>query len=287
MDPQHHGTIEEKTGWSETPGAARCRPSLRHGASSQAGMPSLALRLLSVVVALAGWSLLTDALPEDIFPGPLAAGGALLENILSGAVFHHLGITLLRVLGGLAVAMLLGAPLGILMGLSRAAEKTLDIWVMIALAVPSLCYGLVCFIVLGLNEWAAIVAIGLTGAPSITVNIWEGVKNIDVRLLQMARAFRAGRWLVLHRVVLPQVLPYLMASLRFGLGIIWKIAVLVELLGRPDGVGFQLYYWYQLADMRQVLAWTLLFTLVMLFVELVLFKAAERRLFAWRPQVAS
>jgi NitT/TauT family transport system permease protein len=247
----------------------------------------LALRLFSVVCALAAWIALSRTLPDDLFPGPLAASTALLENIASGSVFKHLGITMLRVAGGLLIAMLIGAPLGILMGLSRLAEKTLDIWVMIALAVPSLCYGLVCFIVLGLNEWAAVVAIGLTGAPSITVNIWEGVKNIDARLLQMAQAFRASRWLVLYRVVLPQVLPYVMASLRFGLGVIWKIAVLIELLGRPDGVGFQLYYWYQLADMRQVLAWTLLFTLVMLFIELVLFKVLERRLFAWRPTVAT
>ena len=62
-------------------------------------------------------------------------------------------------------------------------------------------------------------------------------------------------------------------------------AVLVELLGRPDGVGFELFYWYQLGNMQQVLAWTLLFTLVMLFIELVILQNLERRMFAWRPEV--
>ena len=86
-------------------------------------------------------------------------------------------------------------------------------------------------------------------------------------------------------MLLPQVMPYVMASLRMGLGIVWKIAVLVELIGRPSGVGFKLFYWYQLADMAQVLAWTLLFTLVMLAIELGILKQLEQRLFGWRPRV--
>ena len=80
-------------------------------------------------------------------------------------------------------------------------------------------------------------------------------------------------------------MPYIMASVRMGLGIVWKIAVLVELIGRPNGVGFKLFYWYQLADMAQVLAWTLLFTLVMLVIELGILKQIEHRLFGWRPRV--
>ena len=90
---------------------------------------------------------------------------------------------------------------------------------------------------------------------------------------------------ILARVLLPQVMPYIMASVRMGLGIVWKIAVLVELIGRPNGVGFKLFYWYQLADMAQVLAWTLLFTLVMLVIELGILKQIEHRLFGWRPRV--
>lgn len=244
------------------------------------------LRVLSVAGAFALWSLLSIALPVGSFPGPIAASTALIGDVLSGDVFKHLSFTLLRVFGGLTLAMAVAAPTGICMGLSARAEKALDIWVMITLAVPSLCYALICYIIFGLNEFAAITAIAITGAPSIAVNVWEGVKSIDGRLLQMASSFRAPRHQILRHVILPQVMPYILASLRFGMGIIWKIAVLVELLGRPNGVGFELYYWYELADMRQVLAWTLLFTLVMLFVELVIFKRLERALFAWRPRVA-
>ena len=111
------------------------------------------------------------------------------------------------------------------------------------------------------------------------------MKNIDMKLVAMARIFKPAQPAIVHRVLLPQILPYVMASARFGLGIVWKITVLVELIGRPNGVGFKLFYWYQLADMHQVLAWTLLFTIIMLTVELLILKPIERRVFAWHPQV--
>ncbi len=243
------------------------------------------LKLGSMLAVVAAWFGLSLLLPATVLPGPWQTLNVLIENVVDGQVHQHLLATLGRVTGGLALAMAVGVPVGIVMGLNRFAEKTLDVWVMVALTVPSLCYAILAFIWIGLNETAAIVAIGLTSAPSIAINLWEGVKNIDTRLFKMARVFNASRWVIVRRVLFPQVLPYIMASLRFGLGIVWKITVLVELLGRPDGVGFQLFYWYQLADMGQVLAWTLLFTLVMLFIELVILQRLERRLFAWRPEV--
>ena len=242
-------------------------------------------RLGSVVGAIAIWWLIALVMPANLLPDPWVSTLTLARNFAEGDVLPHLAITLGRVAGGLALAMLIGVPVGILMGVNVRAEKVLDIWVMVGLTVPSLCYAIICFILVGLNEAATILAIGLTAAPSVAINLWEGVKTIDFKLVEMARIFEAGRPSILARVLLPQVLPFIMASVRMGLGIVWKIAVLVELIGRPNGVGFKLFYWYQLADMAQVLAWTLLFTLVMLAIELGILKRVEQRLFGWRPRV--
>jgi NitT/TauT family transport system permease protein len=244
------------------------------------------LKLLSLVTAVIVWGLLSLTLPPEIFPGPIETVRALWGDIAGGQVGLDLAMTLLRVVAGLVLALILGVPVGIVMGLNRRAEAVLDVWVMIGLTVPSLCYAIMAFMWFGLNEGAAIIAIAVTAAPSITINIWEGVKNVDTKLVAMARVFEASRPAIVRRVLLPQIFPYVMASARFGLGIIWKITVLVELIGRPNGVGFKLFYWYQLADMRQVLAWTLLFTIIMLLIELLILKPIERRIFAWRPQVA-
>lgn len=243
------------------------------------------LRIGSIAGALAAWWLVSLAMPANLLPNPWIATVTLYKDFAQGDVLPHLAITLLRVGGGLGLAMLIGVPVGIFMGVNQRAEKFLDIWVMIGLTVPSLCYAIICFILVGLNEAATVIAIALTAAPSIAINLWEGVKTIDFKLVQMAKIFEVGRPTVLARVLLPQVMPFVMASLRMGLGIVWKIAVLIELIGRPNGVGFKLFYWYQLADMAQVLAWTLLFTLVMLAIELGILKQLEQRLFGWRPRV--
>jgi NitT/TauT family transport system permease protein len=243
------------------------------------------LKLVSILAALIAWGLMSLTLPPEIFPGPIETAQVLWGEIVGGRVELDLAMTMLRVVGGLLLSLIIGIPVGILMGLNRRAEAVLDVWVMVGLTVPSLCYAIVAFMWFGLNETAAIIAIGITAAPAIAINIWEGVKNIDTKLIAMARVFEASRPVILRRVLVPQIVPYIMASARFGLGIIWKITVLVELIGRPNGVGFKLFYWYQLADMRQVLAWTLLFTIIMLIIELLILKPIEKRLFAWRPQV--
>ena len=243
------------------------------------------LKLASMVAAAIFWGLLSLTLPPEIFPGPIETARTLWGEIASGSVWKDLVMTMLRVVAGLLLAMIMGVPVGVLMGLNRRAEAVLDVWVMIGLTGPSLCYAIMAFMWFGLNEGAAIIAIAITAAPSITINIWEGVKNVDTRLVAMAKVFEATRLTIVRRVLMPQILPYMMASARFGLGIIWKITVLVELIGRPNGVGFKLFYWYQLADMRQVLAWTLLFTIIMLTIELLILKPIERRIFAWRPQL--
>jgi NitT/TauT family transport system permease protein len=244
------------------------------------------LKLLSLSTAVIVWWGLSLTLPPEIFPGPIETTRVLWSDIAGGGVWTDVAMTMLRVVAGLLLALLLGVPVGVVMGLSRRTEAVFDLWVMIGLTIPSLCYTIMAFMWFGLNDAAAIIAIAVTAAPSITINIWEGVKNIDTRLVAMARVFEASRPTILRRVLLPQIFPYIMASARFGLGVIWKITVLVELIGRPNGVGFKLFYWYQLADMPQVLAWTLLFTIIMLLIELLILKPIERRLFAWRPQVA-
>ncbi len=245
----------------------------------------LVIRLSSVALLLIVWQLLSLLISPKYVPGPLLTFSALSTQIASGAVLHHFTVTMVRMLASFALAMVAGVAIGALMGLYRRGEQILDLWVMVGLTIPSLCYIIVSFMWLGLNDRAAILAIAWTTFPSIAINIWQGVKAIDQRLIDMARAFRASPWRRTVRVVIPQVLPYLMAAARFGLGVVWKVTVLVELLGRSDGIGYMLNYSFQMFNMADVFAWTLFFTLIMLFIELAVLKPLEARVFRWRPEI--
>ena len=241
------------------------------------------IHMLSVAGFGALWILLAQTLPDDVLPGPLPVFAALWENIASGDLFFHIYRTLTRVFLSFGLAMLIGVPIGVAMGLHRRIEAASVIWVMVLLTVPGLVYLILMFMWFGLNEISTILAITVTGLPSIVIVVWEGVKNIDNKLTAMARAFGVPRARRVSGVLVPQLLPYLFSATRFGLGVMWKITVFAELLGRSDGVGFKLNYWYQIYNMKQVLAWTLAFTVVMLFLELGVIKQLERRLFIWRP----
>jgi len=80
----------------------------------------------------------------------------------------------------------------------------------------------------------------------------------------------------------PQLYPYLFAAARAGLSLIWKIVLVVELLGRSEGIGFQLNVFFQFFDIAGILAYTLVFAAVVLLIEGVVMRPLERRVNRWR-----
>ena len=87
---------------------------------------------------------------------------------------------------------------------------------------------------------------------------------------------------VLRRIVLPQLYPYIMASARSGLALIWKIVLVIELLGRSDGIGFQLGSFFQFFDLTSILAYTAAFAAVVFVIEALLLRPLDRKLNGWR-----
>jgi NitT/TauT family transport system permease protein len=84
-------------------------------------------------------------------------------------------------------------------------------------------------------------------------------------------------------VLLPQLAPYLVASARSGLSLVWKIVLVVELLGRPNGVGYAISYHFQLFDVAALLGYSLAFTAIMLAVDVLVLQPLEAHARRWRP----
>jgi NitT/TauT family transport system permease protein len=211
----------------------------------------------------------------NIVPSPRVVWDAVVTLTREGEIERHLPLTLYRVFAGFLIAELLGIVIGTAMGLYHRLETFMDGWVMILLTIPSLAYGIFALLAFGLSETAIVIAIAATTLPYVVVNIWSGVKAVDAGLLD-----------TLRKVVLPQITPYIFSSSRYGIGIAWKIAVVVELMGASRGVGYMLNYSFGLFSMPLVLAWTAIVVVVMLFIELVVLRLIEERVLAWRPKVA-
>ena len=240
------------------------------------------LRSLSLLGFVALWQVAAWVAASDLLPTPAAVLASLWGHAGSGELDYHLKITLARVAVSFLIAMAVGTALGILMGRSRRLDMTLDGVLVLGLNIPALVTIILCYVWFGLTEVAAILAVSINKIPTVVVTVREGAKAVDRGLMEVAKVYRVGRLATLFKVYLPQLYPYLMAAARSGLALIWKIVLVVELLGRSNGVGFQLGNYFHFFDIESILAYTLAFAAVIMLVEAVGMRPLERRFTRWR-----
>lgn len=240
-------------------------------------------RLLSLLGFVVVWAIGAHlAASPLLLPGPLRVALFAWHECVNGDLPAAFAATLARVVVAFALAMLSGGALGYLAGISNRLNGWIDPWVVIALNLPVLVVIVLTYIWVGLNDAAAILAVVIAKAPTIVVTIREGARALDPGLAEMARAFRLPLGRRLRFLVLPQLQPYLVAAGRGGLSITWKIVLIVELLGRPSGVGYALNMYFQNFDVTGILAYGLAFAGLMLLAEAAVLQPLERRASAWR-----
>lgn len=217
-----------------------------------------------------------------LLPTPDLVAIALVAAAETGALLANLAVTLARVAASFLIAMTLGSALGILMGMSKTADRLLGPWVVLFLNLPALVIIMLCYVWFGLIETAAVAAVAINKIPNVAVTLREGAAALSRDLSEMAAIYRFSRWKTLRHVVLPQLAPYFAAAARSGLALVWKIVLVVELLGRPNGVGFELQTAFQLWDVATILAYALAFGLIVQAIELGVIQPWERAANRWR-----
>lgn len=222
------------------------------------------------------------ALNSELLPSPGKVAGVLWLELASGQLIFHLGATLLRLVISFMIAMLLGCAVGIALGQNKKLDAFFDNWLVIFLNVPALVTIILCYVWFGLSEFAGILAVVINKLPNVIVTIREGVRALDQDLLDMARCYRFSWRKTLAHVILPQLHPYLMSATRSGLALIWKIILVVELLGRSNGVGFQLHLFFQLFDVASIMAYTIAFVAVIQLIEFSVLKPLDKKSQRWR-----
>jgi NitT/TauT family transport system permease protein len=241
------------------------------------------ITLISMLSLVGLWYLGAALLPPSIMPAPHVVVDILWTQMQGETIWSDVSVTLARIAGAFSIAMVVSLIAGFAMGISKTAERFLDVWVICLLTLPSLVLMLTIYMVVGLNDQAAVLGAAIPVIPILTINIWQGVKGVDYKLIDMAKAYHATRSEIIHSIIAPQIAPVIVASARFGLGLTWKMVLFVELIGRSDGIGYRIEFYYQMFNMSAVLAHALLFLFIMLFLEVVVLGMLERRLFRWRP----
>lgn len=240
------------------------------------------LRVASTVAFIVLWQVGANLAASEVLPSPIAVAAGIYAHVSQGELAFHVAVTLARVAVSFAIAMAIGTAVGILMGRSRSANALLDGMLILGLNIPALVIIILCYVWFGLTEIAAILAVSINKIPVVAVTMREGARAIDAELLEVGKSFRLPRGRTFRRIYLPQLYPYAMASARSGLALVWKIVLVVELLGRSNGVGFKLAEFFQFFDIVGILAYSLVFIAAVLLIELFGFAPLDRRVAAWR-----
>ncbi|MGH7119687.1 MAG: ABC transporter permease [Acetobacteraceae bacterium] len=241
------------------------------------------LRAASLAAFLGVWwgaALLANE--PSLLPAPPAVLSFVWRACETGVMPRNIGITCLRVAAAFATSMVVGSALGYLAGRSHRADTLIDPWLVILLNLPVLVVIVLCYIWIGLNDVAAVLAVALVKMPTVMVTLREGARALDPALDELASVYRLAWRERTRRIIIPQLAPYLAAAGRSGLSITWKIVLVVELLGRPNGVGFALDELFQTFDVAGILAYGFTFAALMLLVESFVLRPWERHANAWR-----
>lgn len=231
---------------------------------------------------MASWQAVAVFYQPAMLPSPWQVVIQLIGNVQQGELLSHLFVTLYRVAISFTVAIVLGFIIGCLMGRFRLLDLALDFIVQLALNIPALVVIILCFVWFGLNDAVAILAVVVNKMPMVIVACREGVRSLDKKLFEVAQVYRLSAAKTFYHVFLPQMMPYLTTVIRNGLALIWKIVLVVELIGCSDGIGFQLGIFFQFFDITNILAYTFAFILIIFAIEILLVQTWERKASAWR-----
>lgn len=248
-------------------------------------------RLLSVLVFLLAWQLIVPLLPTVLIPDPIRVGRFMWaelrgDTLAPHTVYQAFGISLRRLALGLALAVAIGLPIGLLVGLFRSAEAFLHDFVVVGLAMPSLVWALLAGMWWGLGDEPAVIVVVLAAVTFVIINVAEGVRDVPKRLLDMGTAYQVPRTRLVRHVVLPSLMPFFFAALRYGLANGWKGLVLAEVFAGTDGAGWTIRYWYDAHRAHGVIGYALFFIIFALLVERLVFDRLSAYVFRWRPKTA-
>lgn len=236
----------------------------------------------SFIALIALWQIAAWLIASTRFPGPIEVVEVMGRELASGELLYHVGVTLARVAAAFFLAMTIGSAIGLAMGRSRTADQFFDTWLIFFLNLPALVTIILCYVWFGLTEVAAILAVTVNKIPNVAVTVREGARSLSRDLQEMATIYGFGWKKTLLNVTLPQMAPFFAAAARGGLALVWKIVLVVELLGRSDGVGHQLHIAFQLFDVPMILAYAIAFIIVVQIIEIAVLQPMDARANRWR-----
>ncbi|NIE77884.1 ABC transporter permease [Pantoea sp. Ap-967] len=236
-------------------------------------LPLVLIVLLEAVVRLGWIAAYQMPTPSEVFQ--------TLLQLADGALWKHIGASLTRVLAGFAIGALLGLLFAAWVGLSREAEAWLEPTFASLRAIPSLAWVPLLLLWLGIGETSKVTLIAIGAFFPVYLNGVAAIRNIDRKLVEVARMYGFGPLRLARRVLLPAAIPGVFTGLRSALSLSWMFLVAAELIAATRGLGYLLSDGRETSRPDLVLAAIIVLALLGKLTDGLL-ATLERRWLAWR-----
>jgi NitT/TauT family transport system permease protein len=198
----------------------------------------VAFPALAAAVLLILWTLAVKATGTKIFPTPLAVAQAIAVLAEKSLLWHYMLDSLTRVFSGYLAAIVVGVPLGFLLGWSDAFARAINPIVQVLRPISPLAWMPLAVIWFGVGNTAPVFLIFLSSFFPIVVSAMNGVRNVPLLYLQAGRNFGLTTPQLMVRIVAPAVLPRIVVGLRIAFGIAWVVLVAAEMIAVDSGLGY-------------------------------------------------
>ena len=199
---------------------------------------NVAIRIISLVIVLGGWEYFGRQVNPVLFTYPTAVARAAIKMIGSGELWQYLSQSLIVLGAGLALAVVFGVALGVFMARFWVIDIALDTYITALYSIPSVALVPVLVLWIGFETSAKIAVVFLFTFFPMVINTYQGVKNVDARLLEVGRAFRCSEGQLWANIILPAALPFIVAGLRLSIGRGLIGMVLADLYTAITGIGY-------------------------------------------------
>ena len=243
-------------------------------------------RWLSPVILLAAWegASRVGLIPEHVLTAPSQVVVTLLAMIRSGELPTNLVVSFGRAAAGLGIGVGLGLVLGLIAGLSRQGEALVDPLMQIKRTIPVVALAPLFIVWFGIGETPKIALIAFATLFPVYLNLYNGIRSVDKRLVEGALSFGLNRWQLIVHVILPGALPSLLVGLRYALSIAIVLLVIAEQINASAGLGFLINNARDFMRTDIIVVCLMVYALLGLGADLIV-RAIENRALAWRPKL--
>ncbi len=219
---------------------------------------------------------------SSILPTPLEVIQAAIRLFKSGELQEHVFISTQRALLGFLIGGIVGFILGLLNGTILFFEKTVDTTIQMVRTIPHLALIPLVILWFGIDESAKIFLVALGVMFPIYINTFNGIKNVDHKLIEMGSVYGLSRWKLFTNIILPGSLPSILVGIRYALGVTWISLIVAETIGANSGIGFLATTAREFMQMDIVVLTIVLYAILGKLSDFVA-KLFENRLLKWNP----